>query len=201
MKLRNFARLKALSEELGTTVIEALRTLQVEARRNEYGEVEEYLWKAISIKADLQDALVESLIRYQPMARELRFVRALLDVSYDLYRISRHASRIETVLEIRGTESARETAVEALTIVLPWIETAVKALDGKFSIPAEELPFFNAEFEEFWNRNIKTEEPAVMAVMIHSEGIFNHTKHMLASAVYYVEGPKGLEKMPILLIS
>lgn len=201
MKLRSFSKLKALSEELGTVTIESLKTLQQEARRGEYGEIEEYLWQAISIKDELQDALIESLIRYQPLARDLRFIRSLFDASYDLYRITRHSSKVETVLKIRGTEPARETAVEALTIILPWIERAVNALSHGAKIPAEELPFFNAEFEDFWERNIKTEEPAVMAVMIHSEGMFNHTKHLLSSAVYYLEGPRGLEKTPILLVS
>ncbi len=40
-----------------------------------------------------------------------------------------------------------------------------------------------------------------MAVLIHGEGISNHTKHILSSALYYQMGRKGLEKSPILLIT
>ncbi|MEO2151747.1 MAG: phosphate transporter PhoU, partial [Thermococcus sp.] len=67
--------------------------------------------------------------------------------------------------------------------------------------PVEELPLLESSFEDFWNENVKTESPMAMGMLMNCEGIYNHTKNVLRSALYYLEGSKGLGRVPILFIS
>ncbi|ASJ12215.1 hypothetical protein [Thermococcus thioreducens] len=200
MKRKLFARLKEWFEELGEITLTATGTLIKEAQRNEYGQVDDLLWKAIDVKDELNDTVIEALIRCQPLARDMRFVRSIFTASYDAYRIVRHCSRVEAILTIDGRESARSTVIEGLMIIQPWLERGVSTFTRDEKPPVHELPFFESAFEEFWETNVKTDDPYVMGVLIHCEGIFNHTKHLLRAGVYYLDGSRGLEKTPILMV-
>lgn len=201
MKWKAMEKAQNLLEELGGTVLTAMETLEREAKENEPGEVEELFWEAVDLRMKLNDVLIEILLRYQPLARELRFVRSALDSSYDLYRIARHLSRMEALLFIGSPECARDVAVGGMNLIRPWLTIGLEALTRGRPYPVEELPFLESSFEDFWNENVKTESPTAMGMLMHCEGIYNHTKNVLRSALYYLEGSKGLERTPILFIS
>ncbi|NJE60890.1 PhoU domain-containing protein [Thermococcus sp. 21S7] len=201
MKWKAMEKARNLLEELGGMVLNGMETLEREAKENEPGEVEDLFWEAVHLRMKLNDILIEILLRYQPLARELRFVRSALDSSYDLYRIARHLSRMEALLFIGSPECARDVAVDGLSLLRSWLAIGIESLVREKPYPVEELPFLELSFEEFWKGNVKTENPMVMATLMHCEGIYNHTKNVLRSALYYLEGSKGLERAPILFVS
>ena len=201
MKWQAMEKARNLLEELGETVLTAMKTLESEAKENEPGKVEELFWEAVDLRMKLNDVLIEILLRYQPLARELRFVRAALDSSYDLYRIARHLSRMDALIFIGSPECARDVALEGLGLIRPWLTLGIETLVRGKSYPVEDLPFLESSFENFWNKNVKTESPMTMGMLMHCEGIYNHTKNVLRSALYYLEGSKGLDRAPILFIS
>jgi phosphate transport system protein len=200
MKRKALEKARNLLKAEGDEVVNGMKTLTSEAQRNEYGRMEYLLWEVANISDELNDVLIEILLRYQPMASELRFVRSAFNANYDLYRMMRHLSRIEVLLSLRGSEEQRELVMEAMEVFHPWVVRGVEALVSKREIPLEELPFFEFEFNELWGSHVKTEDPYVMGTLIHMEGFFNHAKNLLRSAVYYILGSKGLERAPILYI-
>lgn len=200
MKRKALEKARNLLKAEGNEVVNGMKTLTAETQRNEYGRMEDLLWEVANTSEELNDVLIEILLRYQPMASELRFVRSALNVNYDLYRMMRHLSRIEVLLGLHGSEEQRDLVMEAMEIFHSWVIGGVEALVSKKEIPVEKLPFIEFEFNELWNSYVKTENPYVMGTLIHLAGFFNHTKNLLRSAVYYLLGSKGLKKTPILYI-
>ncbi|WP_456395980.1 phosphate transporter PhoU [Thermococcus sp.] len=197
MKSRLFREIQNLFEELGNSAMDAL----CPERIGDEVRTEELLWKAADLREKLNDKTIEALIRYQPLARDMRFIRAVLGSTYDTYRVVRHASRINVVLNISPDEKAEHVARDVFNLIRPWLNHGISAISRDARIPVDDLPFFESSFEELWEHFSKTDDPKIMAVLIHGEGIFNHTKHILSSALYYQLGRKGLEKSPILLIT
>mgnify|MGYP001770900091 CR=1 FL=1 len=50
------------------------------------------------------DLVMEAVARFSPVARDLRFLKGALFVSYDLYRVARYAYDIAAVAEKLGRE-------------------------------------------------------------------------------------------------
>ncbi|WP_367883990.1 phosphate transporter PhoU [Thermococcus sp. JCM 11816] len=163
MKRKALEKARNLLRAEGDGVINGMRTLTTEVQRNEYGRMEDLLWEVANISEELNDVLIEILLRYQPMASELRFVRSAFNANYDLYRMMRHLSRIEVLLNLHGSEEQRDLVIEAMEIFHPpWVTGGVEALVSKREIPVEELPFIEFEFNELWDSYVRTETPPTL---------------------------------------
>lgn len=161
MKRKALEKARNLLRAEGDGVINGMRTLTTEVQRNEYGRMEDLLWEVTNTSEELNNVLIEILLRYQPLASELRFVRSAFNANYDLYRMMRHLSCIEVLLNLHGSEEQRDLVMEAMEIFLPWVTRGVEALVSKREIPVEELPFIEFEFNELWDSYVRTETPTL----------------------------------------
>ncbi|GAB6100794.1 hypothetical protein JCM16138_00170 [Thermococcus atlanticus] len=139
MKSRLFREIQNLFKELGNTAMDALcpETIGDEVR------TEELLWKAADLREKLNDKTIEALIRYQPLARDMRFIRAVLGSTYDTYRVVRHASRINVVLNISPDEKAEHVARDVFNLIRPWLNHGISAIGRDARIPVDDLPFLS----------------------------------------------------------
>ncbi len=65
-------------------------------------EIREIASKLHRLHDEISDLAVEAIARYSPVATDLRFLKSVLFVSYDLYRIARYAYDIAAVKEKLG---------------------------------------------------------------------------------------------------
>ncbi|AAL81133.1 phosphate transporter PhoU [Pyrococcus furiosus DSM 3638] len=196
MKKKALEKARNLLKTEGDYVINSMELLNTEARE----EIENILWEVAYISENLNDILIEILLRYHPMATELRFVRSALNVNYDLYRMMRHLSRIEVLLKLHKSEEQGNLIEEAMKLFRPWVLRGIEALTEDKKIPIDELPFFEFEFNELWSSYIRTKDPYVVGTLIHLESFFSYVKNILRSAVYYFLGSRGVEETPMLYL-
>ncbi|CAB49960.1 phosphate signaling complex PhoU family protein [Pyrococcus abyssi] len=166
MRNRLMGKLKFEIEKLGRITIDAIKNIKDEER------VEDLLWEAIDTRWELNDTAIEILIRFQPMARELRLVRACMDASYDLYRIVRHSEKLSKLPIDNYT-------TKLLSSLLPWLKMGISCLTGDSDLDLTDFPLY----EDAFNEGLKMVDKAIS---VHLDSMFNHMKHVLASALYYI---------------
>ncbi|MFA4640323.1 hypothetical protein [Pyrococcus kukulkanii] len=176
-------------ESLGGVTVEVLRNMRSERM------VEELRWKGMDLKWKANDIAIEILLRFQPLARELRFMRACIEVLHNLYRIARYVKGVSKLCP------NCEVTKKAVKLLIPWIREDVEGLTGDRKINRNELPYLQEAFEEFNEEELPSQglQNSDDARML--EGTFNHLKHILASPLYYQRGMKTLEGTPILYIT
>jgi len=90
---------KRLKEGSGLAVAALSMALREDAKTEEIREVASKLHR---LHDEISDLAVEAIARYSPVATDLRFLKSVLFVSYDLYRIARYAYDIAVVMEKLG---------------------------------------------------------------------------------------------------
>ena len=72
------------------------------------------------------DLVMEAVARFGPVARDLRFLKGALFVSYDLYRVARYAYDIAAVAEKLGRECLSKKVLEIRDTVKGMVAMAVE---------------------------------------------------------------------------
>ncbi|AAL81134.1 PhoU family transcriptional regulator [Pyrococcus furiosus DSM 3638] len=175
---------------------EAIKSLE-SARKSLRGELNsavEISSKLHILRNEVLDIATELLIRYSPVAGDLRFIQSSIDVSYDLYRISRYAMEIERTVKIVKAEES-DILKEGFELTIEAVKTAIKAFENLDEVLAGKLLEIDNRVDELYIISLKnlkdqTSSPVEALIMRHLERISDHAKEIGARVVYVKEGKR-----------
>ncbi|MDK2870053.1 MAG: phosphate transport system protein [Pyrococcus sp.] len=186
-------QLKKLLREMGKEAIKSLESAR-KSLRGELNSAVEISSKLHILRNEVLDIATELLIRYSPVAGDLRFIQSSIDVSYDLYRISRYAMEIERTVKIVKAEES-DILKEGFELTIEAVKTAIKAFENLDEVLAGKLLEIDNRVDELYIISLKnlkdqTSSPVEALIMRHLERISDHAKEIGARVVYVKEGKR-----------
>jgi phosphate transport system protein len=141
-----------LSEQSVTTAIEAYLS-----DKNVITSVRNQSVELIMLEEEVSDLAVELLVRYQPVATDMRFVKACMEIAYGFARFGRYAYDIAQVRDQFGRLSNCDHSMVANTAdeVKRMIRNGIKAFNDRDVKMAESLRAADDVIDSFYLQNIK----------------------------------------------
>jgi phosphate transport system protein len=173
--------------------------------KNTYAEVQELSNLLILVADEAENKVFELIVRFQPVASDLRILKSYMKIIYDLVRYGRYALDVSHIYDkIDGVEECeiwmRKDVVETSEKVLEMVCTSVELLRNKDVKMAESLSGTEEEvdkmYSNFLNRLIEKEAVAKkctissLLVMRYLERIADHAAYIGESIVYLATGEK-----------
>ncbi|MEM2942084.1 MAG: PhoU domain-containing protein [Candidatus Bathyarchaeia archaeon] len=143
---------------------------------------------------------VELIARFQPVARDLRFIRASMEIAYDLSRFGRYAYDISMILKTLGgrVEFGRETVAEMGGRTMRMIENSIEAYKSRDQELAERVREDDMEVDKMYlehlqycvNNPPRKVEQLISDVLTvrHLERIADHAVDLADATLYMLRG-------------
>jgi len=150
---------------------------------------------------EVEEIAMELLVRYQPVATDLRFIKSCLEIAYGFQRFGRYALDIAQVLEIFGDLSqCDKTGVEEMSNkVAHMINTSIQSFKSKDTKMARSLRNEDDQVDKMYldqirriskaNDQVKCALASTL-VMRYLERIADHACYIGDSVIYIVTGSK-----------
>jgi len=105
----------------------------------------------------VSDLSMEMIARYQPVASDLRFLKACLEISYGFFRYGRYALDITQVLDMFGDLSKcdRNFVVETAKKTQEMIKMSVEAFARRDVEMARKIPLMDDIVDNSYRENLK----------------------------------------------
>lgn len=183
----------ALSENAVTASIEAY---------SEGGgdtQVREWSRSLQSLHRQVSDLSIELIARFQPVASDLRFIKACFEISYGFYRFGRYARDIVEVLEIFGDLSKcdRKEVIETARNTQKMIRMSIDAFARRDVALARRVPQLDDLVDDSYRKHLRSvfdEKKDVRCVLSaglilrYLERISDHAAYIGESVDYIVTG-------------
>ena len=152
------------------------------------------------LQEDVSELAIDIIARYQPVASDLRFIKAALDISYGFSRVGRYAYDIAEVLELCGDVSACDKSTVELTsnTTKEMIRMSVEAFadrDVELAKNVQKLDdFVDDKFRETIDKMVHGKYQDIKCaisealIMRYLERISDHSSYIGDSVVYIVTG-------------
>ncbi len=185
-------QLKKMIGRMANGAVEALESAR-KSLEGDFDSTVEIASRLHIMRADVLDLSTELLIRYSPVAVDLRFIQSVIDVSYDLYRISRYAMEIERTARL--VDGPAELSKKAFPLTEEAVRLSVDALRELDETLVGRLLELDRRIDEYYLLSLKelNERPETARdalVMRHLERISDHAKEIGARIVYIKEGKR-----------
>lgn len=152
-----------------------------------------------SLHRQVSDLSMEMIARYQPVASDLRFLKACMEISYGFFRYGRYALDIASVLEMFGDLSKcdKKFVVETAKKTQEMIRMSVEAFAKRDVEMARKIPKMDDAVDERYRNNLRNtiEEKgnikcALSATLIlrYLERIADHASYIGESVEYIATG-------------
>lgn len=152
-KLTNLMQdMASLSQDSVTTAIEAYLS-----DKNVVTSIHNQSTELIMLEEEVGDLAVELLVRYQPVATDLRFIKACMEIAYGFARFGRYAYDIAQVRDQFGRLSDCDHSMVANTAdeVKRMIRNGIKAFNDRDVKMAESLREADDVVDSFYRQNVK----------------------------------------------
>ncbi|MEN2974790.1 MAG: phosphate uptake regulator PhoU [Candidatus Caldarchaeales archaeon] len=163
-------------------------------------ELYEYAKKLRELYEEVNDVAIELIARYQPVARDLRYIRSCINVSYDILRLGRYALEITRSSQMLGSllECDLTPISEASDIIGQMLENSLKALQRLDVEMARKVKEMDEKIDEIYRdklRAITLErdgsrecDVAIVLTLRNLERIADHATYICDSIEYIVSG-------------
>lgn len=190
-----------LSERSVTTSIEAYRD-----GKNLTQEIHSWSEELRMLQDDVSELSVDIIARFQPVASDLRFLRAAMEIAYGFSRFGRYAFDIAEVLETWGDLSKCDHSVVELTAktTKEMIRMSIDAFANRDVELAKNIKklddFVDEKYREhvdgmIHNPNLDVKCAMSTALILrYLERISDHSSYIGDSVVYIVTGEKSPRK-------
>lgn len=120
-------------------------------------EVKEMSHNLHVLHRQVSDLSMEMIARYQPVATDLRFLKASLEISYGFFRYGRYALDITQVVEMFGDLSKcdRKYVVDTARKTQEMIRMSVEAFSRRDVETARKIPSMDDEVDQSYRDNLK----------------------------------------------
>jgi phosphate transport system protein len=162
-------------------------------------EVREWSRRLQTMHRQVSDLSMELIARFQPVASDLRFIKACFEISYGFFRFGRYALDIVEVLEIFGDLSRcdHKIVVETARNTQEMIRMSVDAFARRDVALARRIPKLDDAVDDSYRQNLRAVLDqkkdigcAVSANLIlrYLERISDHATYIGESVDYIVTG-------------
>ena len=182
-----------LSQSAVTAAIEAY------SKGSKTTDVRKMAERLQGLNRQVSDLSMEVIARYQPVATDLRFIKACMEISYGFFRYGRYALDIMQVLEIFGDleKCDRSGVVATAKVTQDMIRMSAEAFARRDVSLARKIPEMDDTVDESYRGNLKD----VMAskgnlkcslsaalILRYLERIADHATYIAESVDYIVTG-------------
>jgi phosphate transport system protein len=182
-----------LSENTVAAAIEAYQKGQRSKQVNEWAN------QLRSLHRQVSDLALEMLARYQPVASDLRFIKACLEISYGFFRYGRYAHDIVEVLDIFGDLRACDHAavIETARKTQRMISMSVDAFTRRDVELARQIPAMDDAVDDSYRSNLREVlqgsgdlkcSLSKTLILRYLERIADHATYIAESIVYISTG-------------
>jgi phosphate transport system protein len=156
----------------------------------------------INYNNQVGEKAVELIARYQPVANDLRTIRACIEISYNLSRFGRYAYDISTIHKTIGGrgEYGREVVSEMGERTMKMIKASIKAYRTRDARLAEEVSEEDRIVDQLYFKHLRDcvknpprdVEQLITDVLTvrHLERIADHAVDLASSTLYMIKGEK-----------
>jgi len=153
-----------------------------------------------SLHRQVSDLSVEMIARYQPVASDLRFLKACMEISYGFFRYGRYALDITSVLDMFGDlgKCDKQVVVDTAKKTQEMIRMSVEAFAKRDLEMARNIPKMDDVVDESYRRNLRQTiekkggdfKCALSATLIlrYLERIADHASYIGESVEYITTG-------------
>ncbi len=189
--------------ELAKKIIEASLKRYLGAGGS-HGEIMEMASKIFRMNDRIENEVVELLVRFQPMASDLRKLRAFLRINYDLFRYCRYALDISEMVEYviepedckpfyKPISEIAEKTIEMVDITI----NSIRTLDPELAKSIAELEkkvdeLYRKYLEEIPKHPLSITRCVApnMLTVRHLERIADHAVYISESVIYAATGER-----------
>ena len=184
-----------LSEKSVSTAIQAYKE-----NREVTQEIRRWSDELRLLQDEVSELAIELITKYQPVASDLRFIKASMEIAYGFSRFGRYAFDIAEVLEMWGDLSHCDHTLVDITskATFEMIRMSIDAFsnrDVELARNVEKLDdFVDDKYREHINRMINDKDIDVRCAMSaalilrYLERIADHSSYIGDSVVYIVTG-------------
>ncbi len=190
-----------LSEKSVSAAIESYMTGKARIE-----EIRSWSEEIRQLQDDVSELCVDIIARYQPVASDLRFVKAAMDIAYGFSRFGRYAYDIVDVLELCGDLATCDKGIVELTskTTKEMLRMSVDAFANRDIELAKNVQkmddFVDDKFREAIDRSIHVKAEDVKCAVSESlilrylERISDHSSYIGDSVLYIVTGERSPRK-------
>jgi phosphate transport system protein len=182
-----------LSEEAVAAAIDAYQSGKGSRQVNEWAD------ELRSLHRQVSELAMELIARYQPVASDLRYIKASFEISYGFFRYGRYAHDIAEVLEMFGDISKCDHAsvIETAKKTQEMIKMSIDAFTRKDVELAKKIPAMDDFVDERYRKHLREVmegkgdvKCSLSATLIlrYLERISDHATYIGDSVVYIVTG-------------
>jgi phosphate transport system protein len=168
--------------------------------REEVHELSEIL---IAMTVSVEDKAFELIVKYQPVASDLRIINSYIKIAYDMERYGRYAWDIsfthKKLANCKECEPSSELMEKIIAKTLQMVDTSIKALSDNDADMAKTLAKTEKEVDEIYSAylDILSKAPPKTKCLIcnllvvrYLERIADHATYIGESIVYIANGEK-----------
>jgi len=156
----------------------------------------------VILKDEVNDLAIELIIRYQPLARDLRYISSCIEVAYDFVRFARYAYDIAQVKTQLGNivSCDKEIIVRISNIVNEMLVKSIHAFNNKDVNTAEILVDMDDQVDSLYRMSLSSMMNskdvdirciiANLLVIRYLERIADHTVYVGELVKYIVSGER-----------
>ncbi len=190
-----------LSEKSVATSIEAYTQ-----GRNMSARIRDWSEQLRVLQDEVSELSIELIARYQPVASDLRFIKACMEIAYGFSRYGRYAYDIAEVLEMYGDiskcdHSYVETTAKTTQEMIRMSIDAFAKRDVELARSIEKMDdFVDERYRQHVKRTIQSQDHdfaclmSATLILRYLERISDHSSYIGDSVVYIVTGQRSPRK-------
>ena len=162
-------------------------------------QVTEWSERLRTLHRQVSELSMELIARYQPVASDLRYIKACFEISYGFFRFGRYAKDITEVLEMFGDLSRcdHSRVIETAKKTQEMIRMSIDAFTRKDVELAKQIPAMDDVVDERYRKNLREVISgtgdmkcplSATLILRYLERIADHATYIAESVVYIVMG-------------
>ena len=169
------------------------------SRGSKGDEVRQMSRRLRALHRQVSDLSMEMIARYQPVASDLRFLKACMEISYGFFRYGRYALDITSVLDMFGDLSKcdKQFVVDTAKKTQEMIHMSVEAFAGRDVELARNIPKMDDVVDESYRNNLRATlekkgdircSLSATLILRYLERIADHASYIGESVEYITTG-------------
>lgn len=175
-------------------------SIEAYSKDSKNAEVRQMSNRLRSLHRQVSDLSMEMIARYQPVASDLRFLKACMEISYGFFRYGRYALDIASVLDMFGDlgKCDKKFVVDTAKKTQEMIRMSVEAFARRDLELARKIPEMDDVVDESYRKNLRQTiarkggdiRCALSATLIlrYLERIADHASYIGESVEYIATG-------------
>ena len=158
------------------------------------------------LQDEISELSVEMLARYQPLASDLRFIKACMEVSYGFSRFERYAYDISQIMSIYGDISScdKSSITKAGIQANEMIKLSIQAFRERDIAIARKIIIMDDIVDEIYSTFVKQSMKednkntmcivSITLILRYLERIADHATYIAESVIYVKTGERAVRK-------